>query len=379
MKITKDEYIENFRMPEDSCKLCSDVIWYPHTLIINKENTAHFINANFLTTKKISNSEYRLCICYSCLLKKYPEIATRNSSKLFNTCNKYMKFAFDVSDLDFFQQRKNHGITLDKMISKYGEEEGLKKWNSYCKTQSLTNTFEYKKEKLGWSKEDFEKFNKSRAITRENLTLKYGEALGDQKWEKYLELQKYTKSLNYLIDKHGKEKGTSIYLTINKSKGLTLDNYISKYGLSEGLEIFKERVLKKDSFFSKVSQSFFEELDFEIKDLGLSTYYQTKNGEFGKILKTFKKYCKLDFFIKELNLAIEYYGDYWHANPQIYPPESIMFSSKLAKTIWDEDRKRTEALFLEHGIETLIVWQKDDFKNRIFEIKKIANEIRRKI
>lgn len=178
---------------------------------------------------------------------------------------------------------------------------------------------------------------------------------------------------------YGKDEGTRKYLEINKSKALTLDNYIAKHGLEEGLTLFKKRVLKKDSFFSKVSQSFFEQLDLEIKGLGLSTYYHSKNGEFGKILKSLGRYCKLDFFIKELNLAIEYYGDYWHANPNFYSKESVLFSNKKAEEIWKEDSNRINALLNEHNIDTIIVWQNEDSKHRSLKIKEISNEIRGKI
>lgn len=379
MKLTKDQYYSEFRDPLDSCQMCSNIIWYPHTLIINKKDRLEFINSTFLTTKNIGDTNYTLTVCYECLCKEYPETAHKNSSKLFNTCNKYVKFAFNVSDSDFSLQKKKHGITVEKMISKYGENEGLKRWKEYCEMQKITNTFTYKKEKLGWDDVEFKKFNKSRAITKENLISKYGEKDGLEKWEKYINRQKYTKSLEYLISIHGKDEGTLKYSKINKSKALTLDNYIAKHGLEEGLTLFKQRVLKKDSFFSKISQSFFEQLDLEIKDLNLSTYYHSKNGEFGKILKSLGKYCKLDFFIKELNLTIEYYGDYWHANPNLYSKESILFANKKAEEIWKEDSNRITALLTEHNIETVVVWQTEDNKNRHSKIKEISNEIRSKI
>lgn len=55
--------------------------------------------------------------------------------------------------------RKCSQPTKEHWILMFGEEEGLKKWNHYCELQSKSNTFEYKKEKYGWTKEDFDAYN----------------------------------------------------------------------------------------------------------------------------------------------------------------------------------------------------------------------------
>ena len=379
MKLTKEQYALDFRDPSDSCKKCSNPIWYPHTLIIADENSVKYVNSTFLTNKKVGNAEYQLNVCYECLAKEFPEIINKNSSKLFNTCSKYVKYAFCVNDEDFLLQKKKHAISLSALVKKYGEEEGMSRWKSYCELQRVTNSFEYKNKKLGWSGDDFSKFNKSRAVTKDNLVLKYGEEEGLTRWSKYVDRQKYTKSLEYFISKYGKEHGSELYAKVNKSKALTLDNYINKHGAALGLQLFEERVLNKDQIFSKTSQSFFDELNLAISKYGLSTYYHNKNGEFGKILKLINRYCKVDFFVKEINLAIEYYGDYWHANPQFYKEHDILYSNKKAKDIWQSDLDRTSALLEEHKIETLIVWQRDDIQDRPTKIKEITNEIERKI
>ena len=348
MKLTRDQYLEN-RPDDDFCKKCSGVIWYPHTLVVNKNDSLIYINGTFKTTKNVGDSVYELSICYDCLSKEFPEIISKNSSKLFNTCNKYVKSAFLVTDLDFDKQRKKHGITLEKMIFLHGKERGEQAWHNYCEKQKKTNYFEYKNEKFGWDLNHFNQFNKSRAVTKENLISKYGEELGIEKWNAYVDKQKYTKSLQYLIDKFGKNKGTSKYLEINKSKALTLENYTLKYGSEIGLEKFKQMVLKKDTHFSKVSQSFFSELDANIAHLSLTTYYHTKNKEFGKLLTSINKYCKLDFYIKEINLTIEYNGDYWHANPKFYKSSDILYNNQTASDIWKVDAARQTAFLYDIG------------------------------
>lgn len=79
------------------------------------------------------------------------------------------KFAFNIPDDVYKASRSKYAITKDAMIAKYGEQGGTKKWNEYCKKQALTNTFEYKHQKYDWTKEQFDEYNKSRAVTKENL------------------------------------------------------------------------------------------------------------------------------------------------------------------------------------------------------------------
>lgn len=71
------------------------------------------------------------------------------------------------------------------------------------------------------------------------------------------------------------------------------------------------------------------------------------------------------------NILVEVYGDYWHANPNIYSEESIMKRGILAKEIWEMDRKRQLQLE-ELGYIVKIIWEKDWKLNRdsiIFELK----------
>lgn len=48
-----------------------------------------------------------------------------------------------------------------------------------------------------------------------------------------------------------------------------------------------------------------------------------------------------DFYIPSLNLIVECYGDYWHANPEMYEESALIFRNITAKDIWvrDEERK----------------------------------------
>ena len=202
------------------CRECSLPIWYPHTGVFFNEKTKKLtlVNGTELSNKQINGKIYQLSICYHCLSKNYPEILYKNSSKLFNTNSHFVKYAFLIDDQSFIEKKKEHGVTLQSRISKHGEIDGINKWKKYCELQRVTNTLEYKFKKYGWDAEQFDKFNKSRAVTKINLQTKYGTNKGLELWTSYINLQKYTKSKQYYIDKFGEVDGPIIFKEINKKR-----------------------------------------------------------------------------------------------------------------------------------------------------------------
>jgi len=372
-------YLEN-NISHSPCKECSSAIWYPHTIVSrDKKGNVKIVNANHLTIKNFNGKDYPLVVCYDCLTLKFPEISNKNSSKLFNTCNEYVKFAFKVEDDEFLSKRKDHGITLDKMIQLHGEREGTQKWEKYCSFQREKNTFEYKKQKYDLTREEFDEFNRSRGVTEANLIKKYGTDIGKAKWLDYINRQRFTKSIEYYIDKYGKKEGPLKWSELNSSKALTLSNFVKRYGEELGSNKFEEYLSRFKTSTSKVSQSFFNSLDLKLGEFNLKTYYHSKNTEFSILLKNLNKYYKLDYYIFDLKIAIEYNGDYWHANPEIYLRDDIIHSDLTANEIWDRDTARINNLLLEKGIETIKVWQKDDFINRENILNKIYEEIKHRV
>lgn len=124
---------------------------------------------------------------------------------------------------------KNTSITLENLISKYGEVEGNKRWKSYCDKQAETNTFDYKLNKYGITEEEFNAFNKSRAVTLKNLIKKYGEDEGIKRWEAYCERQKYTNSYEYFIEQYGEDEGNRKWQNFNKGRSCqTFKNTLEK-------------------------------------------------------------------------------------------------------------------------------------------------------
>jgi G:T-mismatch repair DNA endonuclease (very short patch repair protein) len=79
-----------------------------------------------------------------------------------------------------------------------------------------------------------------------------------------------------------------------------------------------------------------------------------------------------DFYLPELNLLVEFNGDYWHCNPKIYKHD--YFNKKLLKTakeIWEKDFNKVY-LAESRGYFCEVIWESDykNNKNIILDIIK---------
>ena len=70
---------------------------------------------------------------------------------------------------------------------------------------------------------------------------------------------------------------------------------------------------------------------------------------------------ELDIYLPDLRLAIEYNGDYWHANPKFYDANDVIIR-KTVSQIWKKDEQKINRC-IKVGIELLVIWE-DDWTNR---------------
>lgn len=138
-----------------------------------------------------------------------------------------------------------------------------------------------------------------------------------------------------------------------KSYSIPLHMYCDRfrYGCECCTRLFPPHSM--DYGVSAASQALFQALD-EILFEGMDTYYHSKTGEY-----VVDRY-RLDYFVPEINICIEFYGDYWHANPAKFNPTDIPIPQlkKTAQEIWDHDAKRIKSLN-DRGISTIVVWASD--------------------
>lgn len=252
---------------------------------------------------------------------------------------------------------KKSAITLKNLIQKYGQIEGQIKWDNYRKKQAYTNSYEYKKEKYGWSKDQFDQYNSSRAQTLEKMISRYGETEGAQRWQTYCERQSYTNTKEYFIKKYGLEKGYQKYLDINKSKSVSNPKILSeKLGvtLQEATDIIVSR--QKNFFSSNLEKEFIKSIEDKIGKLENSSI----NKPFGKWSEYLDTYVVYD--IKHKNCIIEFNGDYWHGNPKIYKDDAVIRGT-LVKNIQARDYLKLKTVE-DLGFRTLVIWESDYKQNK---------------
>lgn len=269
------------------------------------------------------------------------------------------------------------GVKLEKHIYCYGEEIGTSLFEKYKDRQRYTNTLEYKKEAFGWNKDEFEKYNKSRAITLENMTAKYGEVDGTKVFEEYCKKQSVNgNKLEYFIDKLGENEGKKYYENLNGQKAHTFETYLFRYGSEEvaikKLQNFWQK--QSSSFYSKVSQQFFSDLVNLYDIFGDKVYYASLNGEYGVYSREYKRYFKYDFVSIDLKIAIEFNGDHYHGNPSLYKPDDQLKGwgqKNTAKTVWELDRIKKLVLKDERDFEVITIWESDYMSNPDETCKKV--------
>lgn len=248
---------------------------------------------------------------------------------------------------------KPHGVTMYTLLLRHHDKSTVRlSWQQYKKKQALTNGLDYKRERYGWSEQDFDEYNKSRAATLSNFTSRHGKEVGALKWEAYLNAQRYAGvAVEYFIEKYGSVEGPDRFDEINRSKAHSLENMINRHGPLKGAEMWEKYISNVSPGWSKVSQSLFVALNDP------EAYYATSNKgkEYG--IKTKDGYYKIDFVNGVRTHAIEFNGDYWHANPKVYGPDSVIMGIK-ASDVWEKDCVKSD-IITNTGMKLLVVWESE--------------------
>jgi hypothetical protein len=305
----------------------------------------------------------------------------------------------------------SRGASLDNYVNRYGEDIGNQKWAEYCVKRS--NTYKARKASghcypstgldhyidLYGPEEGTARYNAKVSDSSHKNSLagfieKYGPEMGpiicketkttrnlakftslygvEQGLEKYKDLNArvaYSATLQGHIDRYGVELGTQKYNETCQRKGYanTLDYYLEKYG-DEGKKLFQDRYDKAMSALisskrvSKWALGICNELAQSINDL-----YYFGDNEIRiscREVEGLNIYVKPDVFYK--GKIIEFNGDSWHANPNIYQADdrpNPLNQELTAAEIWQRDAAKLN-LYQSRGYNTLIVWQSDYKRNQ---------------
>lgn len=333
----------SYLLPEElfcTCRFCSKrVMTKTSKLEFNTRKNTILVKIPGVRYRIIDGVIYELSCCQTCLLEHFKDCPPKSEKYYYMKANKFGAYSFGYGYEEYKKIcSQTVGVTEDAMIRKWGKKEGKQRWKAYCDKQAETNMFEYKQEKYGWTKEQFEEFNKSRAVTLELCIERHGEELGRKMWDEYCERQRYTTSLEYMIEEYGEETGTKKF---------------EDFALA--------RANSSSVGYSEISQELFFNIINRIQNTDNIFFYKL-NKEYSVQYSTTAVF-NLDFYDKGKNLVIEFLGDYWHANPKIYEAESVFNRSKtpiLAKQIWkyDEQRKNKICKVLNNPIY-IEVWESD--------------------
>ena len=75
----------------------------------------------------------------------------------------------------------------------------------------------------------------------------------------------------------------------------------------------------------------------------------------------------LDYYNESVDLVVEFFGDFWHANPLMYFPDAVMHDGLTAEDIWERDFKRINLISKTMNPRFLfIVWESN--QDRMLEV-----------
>jgi hypothetical protein len=110
---------------------------------------------------------------------------------------------------------------------------------------------------------------------------------------------------------------------------------------------------------SKIEDQFFQAIKAVYPDISRGT------------IRLGKRWFFPDVLAPHDGVVIEFYGDFWHANPQRYAYGDIV-NHTTAAAIWRRDAERVEAIE-SLGYQVIIVWESDYKSDRLATVKHIDN------
>jgi hypothetical protein len=88
----------------------------------------------------------------------------------------------------------------------------------------------------------------------------------------------------------------------------------------------------------------------------------------------------LDYYIPDIQICVEFYGNVWHANPKLYKATDVPFSfkgnKKTSQEIWNDDKERIEFLKKDFNIDTIVIWETNgiSIQDILTKIKELIND-----
>jgi hypothetical protein len=316
-----------------TCKICGDKTPSMATHLQNhkdvnlKQYCEMFGIDQFKEKEKLFSADY---------LKKLSDNVSGDKNPVYIAQKKYGKNALSPFSKDFIKY-DNLNETDKKNAIKSTCEKSVKTANE---NNNNNCTIEYYTSR-GMTDEEAEKAlaERQRTFTLKKCIEKHGPVEGKRIWQerqnKWQETMKTKpqeeidrinslKSVTeeFYINKYGPVEGKKLFKELSASKAITLQNLINKYGEIEGTKRYNDWLINitPGSAYSKISQELFwvlyEEIKNDYKDIYFAELGDKHNNEWW--VRTNKQMRMLDFYIKDLNICIEFDGEYWHNDEDDY-------------------------------------------------------------
>lgn len=384
LSCTNEECITNKTIYGDSkLKAFLPEELYQKILQKRKENRHSYYDKNYLINIKGLTNEQ--AIQY---ISEHKEKAAKiNKGKT----NEYYKEKYGeeyVKNIIHKNNKLKSHLCIEFWLNKgYTEEEGKKKISDIQSQNSKlvkNRKHETKKERITkYGKEEAEKYfrEKSRFCIEYWLKRGYTEKEGKNKIaelqienSKRVKNRVNTKAISYWLEK-GYNKDEAKKIIADSQKTFSLEKCIEKYGEIEGTKIWEERQKKWQKTlhenhnmhvgYSKVSQELFKAIEelYEEEERDY-IFYGSKNREF-TIRQDDKTYV-YDFTDLKNRKIIEFNGDIYHGNPQIFNESDRPNPYKkqfTAKELWDFDKNK-KIIAESEGFDELIIWENEYKQNK---------------
>ena len=185
----------------------------------------------------------------------------------------------------------------------------------------------------------------------------------DEAKQKVSERQR-TFTLEKCIEKYGEEEGTRRYIDRQK-------NWSAKVELQYQKGLFsKIPHSQNSSIYSKFEKDIVDSI-IELLDIYIDDIYCYKTSQFR--LENTNESCKNKIFSYDLkigNKIIEFNGDFWHMNPDVYDSDYVHpYSNLSAEEKWEFDEIKLNCAF-QNGYDVLTIWEQEYNENKEATIQK---------
>ena len=248
-------------------------------------------------------------------------------------------------------------VTIDKLCCVFSRGQATDLFNliNTDRRKGLPNTMEY------WLRQGYDVDQAKTEVTK----------IQKSRSSKSPAAQKGARGYSVRTTEYWIKRGLSKEEAIDKIKQIQITNglsfYTARYGAA-GAEMFNARIdkwLNSDGNKKMISNRSKKSIEL-FEQLGTGNY-----GPDEKTVRGKQKVHRVDFLHE--HKIIEFYGDYWHGNPNFYSNDALIRKKKITD-VWAHDSKKIQDL-LANGYDVLIVWENEYKMNPAETIQKCKDFI----